>query len=101
MQTINIHAAKTQLSRLVEQAAAGEEIIIAKAGKPVCRLVPLQTESKALRTLGLGAGEWQVPADFDEPLPGNVIDDFYENPIFPSLQAAEPGADEAMNKAGK
>lgn len=101
MQTIDIHAAKTQLSRLVEQAAAGEEIIIAKAGKPICRLVPLQTESKALRTLGLGAGEWLVPADFDEPLPGDVIDDYYKTPIFPSLHGAEPVADEALNKAGK
>jgi len=43
MQTVNIHAAKTQLSRLVDEAAAGEEIIIARAGKPVARLVPLHS----------------------------------------------------------
>ena len=44
MRTVNIHAAKTHLSRLVEQAAAGEEIVIAKAGKPMARLAPLPTE---------------------------------------------------------
>lgn len=47
MQTINIHAAKTQLSRLAEQAAAGEEIVIAKAGRPVCRLMPLAQKNPA------------------------------------------------------
>ena len=61
---INIHAAKTQLSRLVEQAAAGEEIIIAKAGKPMAKLVPLEPKRKV--RLGLFEGEWSIPEDFDE-----------------------------------
>lgn len=63
MQTINIHDAKTQLSRYVEQAAAGEEITIARAGKPVARLVPL--ENKPIRQLGLGKGKFTIPDNFD------------------------------------
>ncbi len=64
MGMINIHAAKTQLSRLVEQAAAGEEIVIAKAGKPMAKLVPLEPKRKV--RLGLFEGEFQVPEDFDD-----------------------------------
>ena len=64
MQTVNIHEAKTQLSRYVDQAAAGEEVTIARAGKPVARLVPLQT-SKKTRQLGLGKALYTLPADFD------------------------------------
>jgi prevent-host-death family protein len=74
MRTINIHAAKTQLSRLVESAAAGEEIIIAKAGKPVARLGPLV--GLRPRRLGLLAGKLHVPQDFDAPLPDDVLDAF-------------------------
>lgn len=66
MQTINIHEAKTQLSRFVDQAAAGEEIIIARAGKPVARLAPLLTQSNQPRKLGLGKGKFTIPSGFDE-----------------------------------
>lgn len=65
MQTVNIHEAKTHLSRFVDQAAAGEEIIIARAGKPVARLGPLLTESSVPRTLGLGKGKFTLPEGFD------------------------------------
>ena len=75
MRTVNIHAAKTQLSRLVEAAAAGEEIIIAKAGKPVARLGPL-VASQRQRRLGILAGKLSVPEDFDAPLPDEVIEAF-------------------------
>jgi prevent-host-death family protein len=69
MQTINIHAAKTQLSRLVDAVAAGEEIIIARAGKPIAKLVPLDApRAQPKRTLGILTGRLQVPADFDAPL---------------------------------
>lgn len=64
MRTVNIHAAKTHLSRLVEAAAAGEEIIIAKSGKPVARLCPL-AEPPRRRQLGVLNGKIQVPEDFD------------------------------------
>jgi prevent-host-death family protein len=67
MQTINIHEAKTHLSRLLEQVAAGEEIVIAKAGKPVARLVPLEA-APGRRHLGLLKGKLNVPDDFDAPL---------------------------------
>ena len=75
MRTVNIHAAKTHLSRLVEAAAAGEEIIIAKAGKPVARLGPLVATPRA-RRLGTLAGILRVPEDFDAPLPDDVLDSF-------------------------
>jgi prevent-host-death family protein len=76
MSTVNIHAAKTHLSRLVEEAAAGEEIIIAKAGKPLAKLVPLAPVKGKKRRLGLLAGQVSIPADFDAPLPDHVLDAF-------------------------
>ncbi len=72
MAVVNIHAAKTQLSRLVDQAAAGEEIVIARAGKPVARLVQLEEKPKK-RVLGLYEGELRIPADFDAPLPDDIL----------------------------
>lgn len=63
MGVVNIYEAKTNLSRLVEQASAGEEIIIAKAGKPMAKLVPLEPKRKI--RLGLFEGEFKVPEDFD------------------------------------
>jgi len=75
MRTVNIHAAKTQLSRLVEAAAAGEEIIIAKSGKPVARLGPLAGPGR-VRRLGILAGKLHVPEDFDAPLPDEVVEAF-------------------------
>ena len=75
MRTVDIQAAKTHLSRLVVAAAAGEEIIIAKAGKPVARLAPL-VSSRPPRRLGILAGKLRVPKDFDTPLPDEVVDAF-------------------------
>ena len=77
MQTVNIHTAKTHFSRLVDEAASGEEIIIAKAGKPVARLGPLTPrEPRPKRQLGALAGLAVIPADFDAALPDSVIDSF-------------------------
>jgi prevent-host-death family protein len=77
MTTINIHAAKTQLSRLVDQAAAGEEIIIAKAGKPIARLTSLGAKAELpKRRAGLLAGKLVIPDDFDAPLPDDLLDAF-------------------------
>ncbi len=68
MQTVNIHAAKTHLSRLVDQAAGGEEIVIARSGRPVARLVPLaQPDLRSRRRLGILAGRLAIPDDFDAP----------------------------------
>lgn len=82
MRTFNIHEAKTHLSRLVEAAAAGEEIIIAKAGRPMARLVPVQTGT-APRTLGLLAG--QVRETEGWWLPDESLAELFEGgPIDPS-----------------
>jgi len=62
---VNIHQAKTNLSRLVERAEAGEEIVIARAGKPAARLVPLDRETRE-RKLGLWKGRIRVSDDFDQ-----------------------------------
>ncbi|HEY8857523.1 MAG TPA: type II toxin-antitoxin system Phd/YefM family antitoxin [Rugosibacter sp.] len=72
MQTVNIHEAKTHLSRLLEQVAGGDEIIIAKAGKAIARLVPLDATPKK-RQLGLFEGTLNVPDDFDAPLADNHL----------------------------
>jgi len=66
MLTVNIHDAKTQLSRLVELAARGETLIFAKAGKPMVKVVPLEpADTETTRRLGFMAGEIDVPDDFD------------------------------------
>ena len=67
----NMHDAKTHLSRLAERAAGGEEILIARNGRPVARLVPLE-DSRPPRRLGLWKGKVQISEDFDEPLPDEV-----------------------------
>lgn len=73
MRTVNVYAAKTQLSRLIDEAAAGNEIVIARAGRPVARLVPME---RGKRRLGILAGKLNVPADFDAPLPDDVLSSF-------------------------
>ena len=66
MQTYNIHDAKTQLSRLVEQATKGEPFIIAKAGKPMVKVIALNApEPSQIKRFGFMAGQTQVPDDFD------------------------------------
>lgn len=71
METVNLYDAKTNLSRLVERAAAGEEIVIAKAGRPLARLVPMATRTTP-RVLGLWADQVRIGDDFDDPLPEEI-----------------------------
>jgi len=71
MSTVNIHAAKTHFSRLIEEVAEGEEVVIAKAGRPVARLVAFE-KSRGKRKLGILKGRLHVPDDFDAPLPDEV-----------------------------
>lgn len=67
MKTVNIHQAKTQLSKLVDEAGKGEPFIIAKAGKPVVKVTALSAPTGAeVRRLGFMAGEIAVPDDFDQ-----------------------------------
>jgi prevent-host-death family protein len=72
---VNVHQAKTHLSRLLDEVAAGAEVIIAKAGKPVARLVPLEPVVRK-KKLGLLQGRISVPDDFDAPLPPEILKDF-------------------------
>jgi len=66
METVNIHHAKTHLSRLIDRVGSGESVIIAKAGKPVARLVPLDVPNAGMvKRLGFMEGQLQTPADFD------------------------------------
>jgi prevent-host-death family protein len=70
---LNLYEAKSQLSTLVEEAAAGAEIVIAKAGVPRARLVPLKTR---VRRPGGSKGRIRIAADFDAPLPSDVLAGF-------------------------
>jgi prevent-host-death family protein len=75
MDPINIHSAKTQLSKLIEAAERGEEVIIARAGKPVAKLVALENQKPA-RKAGSMKGLFEVPESFFEPLPEDLLDAF-------------------------
>lgn len=80
--TVNIHAAKTHFSRLVERAAEGEEIVIARAGKPVARLGPFRVVSKP-RQPGIMRGRIVIAKDFDAPLPKRLLNAFYVSVLEP------------------
>jgi prevent-host-death family protein len=82
METVNIHQAKTHFSRLVERAEAGEEIIIARSGKPVARLVPIYQLTER-RVFGQMRGLITVSDDFDDPLPDDLLAAFYNGPVEP------------------
>ena len=71
---VNIHEAKTHLSRLLSRVASGEEIVISRAGKPIARLVPIG--APVSRQLGRDVGLFTVPDDFDQPLPEDVLAEF-------------------------
>jgi prevent-host-death family protein len=77
--TVNLHAAKTHLSKLVDQAAAGEEIVIAKAGRPMVRLVPVVEKSER-RGFGRDKGKIKIHRDFDDPLPPEFLKAFSIEP---------------------
>ena len=68
MSVVNIHEAKTHLSRLVDKAVRGEEVVIARANRPLVRLVPVD-EARPPRRLGTAAGRVKIARDFDKPLP--------------------------------
>jgi len=74
MEKVNVHDAKTHLSRLLEEVSGGAEIVIAKAGKPVAKLVPFGHGER--RKPGFLKGKIKISPDFDAPLPDRVIDAF-------------------------
>jgi len=84
---VNIHQAKTHLSRLLQRVAEGEEVVIARAGEPIARLVRIQPEHTT-RPLGMYAGSVVVPDDFNDPLP-------------PELLAQFLGVEEARNSSAR
>ncbi len=75
MTLVNIHEAKTHLSRLLTRVVDGEEIVIAKSGRPVARLVAVERRPQR-RILGQDRGLFEVPDDFDDPLPEDVLASF-------------------------
>ncbi len=76
METVNIHEAKTHLSRLVDKAARGEPFIIAKAGKPLVKVTALETD-KPKRRMGFMKGQISVPKDFDTMMSAEIEEMFY------------------------
>ena len=74
MSEVGVHEAKTHLSRLLRRVVAGEEFVITRGGTPIARLVPVGT--RRTRILGGDKGAYEVPDDFDAPLPDDVLDDF-------------------------
>jgi prevent-host-death family protein len=76
---VNVHEAKTHLSRLLQRVAAGEEITIARAGMPVARLVAVEPDKK--RPLGFARGDIWIADDFDAPLPDDLLALFYGGEI--------------------
>jgi prevent-host-death family protein len=75
IRTVNIHEAKTHLSRLIESAMHGTETIIAKAGKPVAKIVPI-APPKPIRIPGILKGKIKTSSDFDAPLSDEILDSF-------------------------
>jgi prevent-host-death family protein len=75
MQTVNIYEAKTQLSKLVDLASSGTDVVIARAGKPVARLTTLKKEKRPI-VFGLLEGEGWIADDFDAPLPDEILAEF-------------------------
>jgi prevent-host-death family protein len=78
MQTVNIHEAKTHLSKLVAKAAEGESFIIAKAGKPMVKVVAIDAPAKKkMRRIGFGDGKSKIPEDFDTMFSKEIEELFY------------------------
>ena len=81
MKTFNIHEAKTHLSRLLEGVGQGESFIIAKAGKPVAKVVPIFEQQP--QRIGFMQGQFEVPEDFDTMFAEEIRSMFEDGPLFP------------------
>jgi prevent-host-death family protein len=75
METVNIYEAKTRLSQLVDKAAAGEDVVVSRNGKPLARITRLEAPKRRIR-FGLLKGKLEIPEDFDAPLPADVAAGF-------------------------
>jgi prevent-host-death family protein len=83
MKPVNIHEAKTQLSKLVEAATEGEEVVLARAGKPVARIVPIR-KGTGRRTPGALKGKIRFGRGWNRPLTGRDLASWETSPLFPS-----------------
>lgn len=72
---VNVHEAKTHLSRLLERALEGKDVIIMRSGRPLVKLTPIPSAPRS-RVVGSGKGDFVVPDDFDAPLPDKILDAF-------------------------
>ena len=82
MRTVNIHEAKTHFSKLLARVMRGEEIVIAKAGKPVARLVPERPPTPARRVPGIDKGKLKIADDFDQ-MSKSELDEWYSSGVLP------------------
>lgn len=90
MQVVNIHEAKTHLSRLLEVVERGEDVVIARAGRPVATLTAYQPERRRLAAPGsLKGGDWRMDDDFDAPI----------DELFSSLLPAQPSAESPRDRS--
>lgn len=85
MASISVYQARAALSRLIERALAGEEIVITRRGKPTVRLLPVE-QALPPRKPGALKGKLTLPESFFDPLPDDIIDAFYESKIFPDKE---------------
>ena len=91
MRSINIHEAKTHLSRLVEEAAKGDGFIIAKAGKPMVRVVSLEKPAVDVsKRIGFAKGKYTIPNDFDTMFAEEIRAMFEDGPLFPDDNDSKP-----------
>lgn len=85
LDTVNMHEAKTHLSKLVARVEGGEQIVITRAGKPAARLVPVSRDGPGKRKLGGWEGRMRMPTDAEwEAMDREIEQDFEESEIFPS-----------------
>ena len=86
-EAVNVHEAKTHFSRLLERVSRGEEIVIAKAGRPMARLVPLRPSARKERKPGALKGKIWVAEDFDAPMAAEEQSEWTKTSIFPSRKS--------------
>ena len=78
MSTVSVYDARASLSRLIDRALAGEEVVITRKGRPVVKLTPVEPVSREPRRLGALAGQFTIPDSvFFDPLPDEILEDFY------------------------
>ena len=81
---INIHDAKTNLSKYLQSLKEGDVLTICKHNIPVAEVRPIPKKKKNKRPIGLARGKINIPDNFNDPLPDEILDLFYKNPLFPS-----------------